>query len=139
MSSFLEKSRACLTAAGVLLVLPGCVQGKLVGVKGSARYTCYEQGLQPGTPEHTACWKAIAARDNVNLGELMLGAAAVAASAKTATPVVLPPTIPQMPPPSDRTSNGISAIRSGEGCVYWTPMGKRVMQPVNGVCPKYGE
>ncbi|MDP9415512.1 MAG: hypothetical protein M3Q08_15820 [Pseudomonadota bacterium] len=117
-------------AAGATMMLTGCVDGKLVGMKGSARRVCYEQGLQPGTPEHSSCWKGIAAADNAEVGQFLLGVAAGAVAAQAPAPsrpvIVDHGKILRTPPPKQ--------------CVYYTKMGKRVVQAVNGVCPlNYGE
>lgn len=33
----------------------------------------------------------------------------------------------------------VLGLQTSEGCVYWMKNGKRVLQPVNGICPPWGE
>lgn len=52
------------------------IGGCATGVKGSARRTCYDAGLQPGTAGFDDCWKAMAHRDNAAALNTALGVAA---------------------------------------------------------------
>jgi hypothetical protein len=63
---------AVLISMSAIVALSGCA----TGMKGSARRTCYDAGLHPGTPEFSNCWRAIARRDNAAALNGIVGAAA---------------------------------------------------------------
>ena len=113
---------AAVVAASIV-ALAGCA----TGMKGSARRTCYDSGLQPGTQEFKDCWKGIARRDNAEVGEFLTGVAIGAAATQARRPTV-------------GSTESFLEPKKPKECVYWTTKGKRVMQPVHGVCPlEYGE
>lgn len=76
------------------LALSGCA----TGVKGSARRICYDNGLQPGTPAFSNCWKGVRDQqfsvDGQVLQNGLVGAAAIGAAVAAAQAV---PPAPAMP------------------------------------------
>lgn len=115
----------------ILLALTGCA----TGMKGSARRICYDAGYQPGTAEFTGCWHYV--RDQQFAAEapfMAAGLAAGIAAAPTESPAVIG-NVSRQSTPTPRPMG----LHVNSQCLYWTPQGQRVMQPVNGMCPRYGE
>src|SRR4051812_29343762 len=90
----MKLSAGAISIACALSLLPGCAGGQLIGVKGSPRRICYDEGLTPGSAEFSNCWRNVAHSqgtvvfDDPAAIEVYKGIAAVA-TAKS-SPVVAP-------------------------------------------------
>jgi hypothetical protein len=127
--------------AVLMIGLSGCA----TGINGSPRRICYDAGYQPKTQAFTDCWHKV--RDQQFAGDLvpfLIGANAVMPAGRSAPPT---PTIdleksPPKPAPVIKLTTDSDPLRlkPERECIYYTSKGKRVMRPVNGICPAhYGE
>jgi len=93
----------------------------------SPRGICEAAGHQRGTQEWRDCWHQ--RRDEALTGDLAIMGAVAGVEAQAAQAN------------AQRRANPLLEDRPQQRrCVYWTPQGQRILEPVNGVCPpRYGD
>lgn len=117
--------RPFAVAAIAIVALAGCASLHRMSPQG----ICEAAGQIRGTQAWRDCWHQ--RRDEALAGDLAIIGAVVGVQAQAQTQA--------QAQPQSRPNTLLEDRPQQRRCVYWTPQGQRVLEPVNGVCPaRYG-